>query len=932
MDHEPQPVQQIIVDLDDNEPKPAPIPASEPSVSPPELQLAEQPKTKDNTSSSSSKPVASKEGGKSDSKKKAEKPKSTLPKLIQLEAYLSNHATDLIILLMIVLSDITMAWWGVWEFTAPHWTTPSDVLRYTLPIARCGGRLVSWNAALILLTGSKQLWTWIRKTPLHYAIPIDNVMPYYHKLIAWTIIASGCVIHLIPQIYNYASDTIKLRGGMWTFGKGVAGTQLLITGILLTVGFSVFYITTLEKIRRTSVGFRIFWIAHVLGIVVVIPCLIIHGTQRGYPVTVYFMCGPLLVYLVDVFVRRLYPPAMMITRSLEAKTFEDGDDKVVRLTLLRSGWDFEPGQYADLRIGQISRVEWHPFTIASPPDEEGRVTFCIKAAGRWTNALYDLVKQHEAAMNEENSDVSEPTKQTTNTVLGLSANKEDAEKPVPINEIQVDVRGPFGAPAQKFAGYRHVVVIGAGIGITPLISIWLHLVQQAKKRALESKEKQLEQDTIQVPKKNIEPMSPTRAAAKQAAASLKAKVGRLSVTSLPAMPKFDLLFDKMAQEGNVAFTDIFHFNNVESSDDEEDDQNESELVSASAHAGKKRSIRRTWKPREKIIYTVSVMESMTVNVIRFCISMVLETLVICLWIGEVTPSDAQTEMVATSLVLAVAVPKVILSGIAYRKRYLYSWIFLFELAELSAAAASMGFTIAFLIDPMNFEGIAYIVFFCTYLMTQVFKIFYILYATARPPVHLGESNQNEPSARTSRSSRTSRTSATGDENISCLRGIWVNKSLRGMEFAISTLAESVQPGPDGKSTLPEEYELALYGTRDKPDAISHYDPFDDKDLVVDEEKSKDGQIVHRKRHQVIAGRPNWHKIFHEAIMRAHNDSPVDGMDVSVFFCGAPAISRDLQSVAFQVTGEHEYMMRKQAEQQGWKASCKCRVLVFKENF
>ena len=112
---------------------------------------------------------------------------------------------------------------GIWEFSVPHWRTDSDVLRITLPIARAGGRLVTLNAAILLVTASKYFWTLIREhTVIPLGFPVDNIMPEYHRIVAWLIILSGCVVHTLPQTINYATQEIPIHHDkpVWTFGDG----------------------------------------------------------------------------------------------------------------------------------------------------------------------------------------------------------------------------------------------------------------------------------------------------------------------------------------------------------------------------------------------------------------------------------------------------------------------------------------------------------------------------------------------------------------------------------------------------------------------------------------------------------------------------------------------------------------------------------------
>ena len=52
----------------------------------------------------------------------------------------------------------------------------------------------------------------------------------------------------------------------------------------------------------------------------------------------------------------------------------------LRLSLPRWGFKYQAGQYAQLRVPSLSRLEWHPFTISSAPADPF-LMFHIKARG-----------------------------------------------------------------------------------------------------------------------------------------------------------------------------------------------------------------------------------------------------------------------------------------------------------------------------------------------------------------------------------------------------------------------------------------------------------------------------------------------------------------------------------------------------------------------
>ncbi len=93
-----------------------------------------------------------------------------------------------------------------------------------------------------------------------------------------------------------------------------------------------------------------------------------------------------------------------------------------------------------LRIPAIARHEWHPFTISSAP-ERTHLGFHIRSLGNWTSALRAHVEQGRG-------------------------------------ELTAYVDGPYGSPSAHIFEQRNVVLIGAGIGVTPFASVLESLVMR----------------------------------------------------------------------------------------------------------------------------------------------------------------------------------------------------------------------------------------------------------------------------------------------------------------------------------------------------------------------------------------------------------------------------------------------------------------------
>ncbi len=100
--------------------------------------------------------------------------------------------------------------------------------------------------------------------------------------------------------------------------------------------------------------------------------------------------------------------------------------------------NYRAGQYLYLNINVLAFFEWHPFTITSAPSDT-TLTVHIRCEGDWTSRLLKEIEQ-------------------TNSK---------------INSISID--GPYGTCAEDVFKYSKIVLIGAGIGITPYSSILRHI-------------------------------------------------------------------------------------------------------------------------------------------------------------------------------------------------------------------------------------------------------------------------------------------------------------------------------------------------------------------------------------------------------------------------------------------------------------------------
>ena len=111
------------------------------------------------------------------------------------------------------------------------------------------------------------------------------------------------------------------------------------------------------------------------------------------------------------------------------------------------------GQYIFISCPEISYFQWHPFTLTSAPEEDF-LSVHIRIVGDFTGAL---AKACGCDFGSNDKDLAE---------------KDGGFVVPPINKIlpRVMVDGPFGSASEDFLKYETVLLVGAGIGVTPFAS------------------------------------------------------------------------------------------------------------------------------------------------------------------------------------------------------------------------------------------------------------------------------------------------------------------------------------------------------------------------------------------------------------------------------------------------------------------------------
>jgi len=334
-------------------------------------------------------------------------------------------------------------------------------------VARGSAQCLNLNVFLILLPMCRHFITRVRAFgKLRFWFPFDAVLEFHILVgIAIAVFTSAHVLAHICDFTRFASadeeDIIDLFGEK--LGDTIPDTKrerwllmlkqpVSITGVIMLVCMAIAYAT----IHGRRKHFNTFWTTHHLFLVMLVA-LCFHGMGSFLEPfqSVYWVAGPLLLYLIPRFFRE----TKCATCQVLDVALKDGN--VVGLKLAKpASWKnhVKSGMYAFVNIPKVSVIEWHPFTLTSAPHEDF-IEFHFCQAGDWTSSVHALLKE-----------LVDPTSEDTT--------KNDVRT---IQDLVVKVEGPIGASFQGFSDFPILVLVGAGIGVTPMISVLKQLLREPGK-------------------------------------------------------------------------------------------------------------------------------------------------------------------------------------------------------------------------------------------------------------------------------------------------------------------------------------------------------------------------------------------------------------------------------------------------------------------
>ncbi|KAK4595774.1 hypothetical protein RGQ29_014033 [Quercus rubra] len=376
-----------------------------------------------------------------------------------------------------------------WKFIQYKHRAVFDVMGYCVTTAKGAAETLKFNMALILLPVCRNTITWLRsKTNLGMVVPFDDNINF-HKVIAFGI-AIGVGLHAgahltcdFPRLLHASDEEYepmkqffgeKRPDDYWWFVKGTEGW----TGVVIVVLMAIAYTLAQPWFRRSRLhlpktlkkltGFNAFWYSHHLFIIVYV-LFVVHGyylylSKKWYKKTTWmYLAVPIILYACERLIRE-FRSGYKTVRILKVAVYPGN---VLALHMSKpQGFKYTSGQYIFVNCSAVSPFQWHPFSITSAPGDD-YLSIHIRTLGDWTSRLKTVF-----------SKVCQPPSSDQSGLLRADIGQGNNKPRMP--RLKVD--GPYGAPAQDYKMYDVLLLVGLGIGATPLISIVKDVLNNIKQQ------------------------------------------------------------------------------------------------------------------------------------------------------------------------------------------------------------------------------------------------------------------------------------------------------------------------------------------------------------------------------------------------------------------------------------------------------------------
>ncbi|EZF58199.1 hypothetical protein H104_08594 [Trichophyton rubrum CBS 289.86] len=354
--------------------------------------------------------------------------------------------------------------YGWWKQATDQRLAALNTLTFSVWMSRGAGFVLSIDTALILFPMCRTLLRYVR--PKVKWLPLDEAQ-WFHRQIAYSLLIFS-VIHVVAHYVNFFNiERYQKRPEAavqihYTQAGGITGHVMLLCMLLM-------YTTSHHRIRQQS--YETFWYTHHLFIPFLLA-LYTHATGcfvRDTPDPISPFAGKKFwdhcigyegwrwelwgggLYLIE----RLYREIRAARDTEIVKVVRHPYD-AMEIQFRKPSLRYKPGQWLFLQVPDVSRTQWHPFTITSCPHDP-YISIHIRQVGDFTRELGNRL----GCGPEQAKDIDglDP--------LGMYEIAMQNGQTMP----QIRIDGPYGAPAEDVFSNDVAILIGTGIGVTPWASI-----------------------------------------------------------------------------------------------------------------------------------------------------------------------------------------------------------------------------------------------------------------------------------------------------------------------------------------------------------------------------------------------------------------------------------------------------------------------------
>jgi NADPH oxidase len=383
-----------------------------------------------------------------------------------------------------------------------EWAKALNPFQNPFPFAKGGASNITFNCVLILLSMCRYTFTRLRFSyrPLTWLLPLDDHI-IIHRWSAWAM-SFWAVVHTISHYINYHRTTLP---SSTTLATQVSPTDYVykstngLTGHLLALILFLMATSAFHVVRRSK--HENFWYTHQLFYLFFGILLATHGfhdctsklvnpltdlvadIQLCYSTDFWsrtsfwkFMALPVLLFTGE----RIYRQYQLYLPSWISKVVFYPHSQVVNLVLKKPLTFPSMGQYVFINVPDISKYQWHPFTLTSGPGSS-HLTVHVRMSGDWTTELAKVTGCITDAPGKTISDGKakvEVSISNVNKPQGPPAQgggKFDEQKVIRYFP-KVKILGPFGTACGDVFEFPVSVLVGAGIGLTPYSSVLKHIL------------------------------------------------------------------------------------------------------------------------------------------------------------------------------------------------------------------------------------------------------------------------------------------------------------------------------------------------------------------------------------------------------------------------------------------------------------------------